>query len=77
MVILADPRQCGKTTLAKSLLDENAEYLNWDIVRDRKVIRELACPKDASLAILDERNRYSSYYNSTAPGKNPESKSCR
>ena len=42
MVLLAGPRQCGKTTLAKSLLDDRGEYLNWDITKDRKVIRELA-----------------------------------
>lgn len=57
MVLLAGPRQCGKTTLAKSLLDAKGEYLNWDIVRDRKVIRELAWPKDASLVVLDELHK--------------------
>ncbi len=39
MVLLAGPRQCGKTTLAKSLLDERGVYLNWDIVKDRRLIR--------------------------------------
>src|SRR2546423_7170243 len=54
MILLAGPRQCGKTTLAKSLLDRRGKYLNWDITKDRKVIRELAWPKDASLVVLDE-----------------------
>lgn len=54
MVLLAGPRQCGKTTLAKSLLDKHGQYLNWDIATDRKVIREIAWPKDASLVVLDE-----------------------
>jgi len=54
MVLLAGARQCGKTTLAKSLLDERGQYLNWDIAGDRKIIRELAWPKDASLVVLDE-----------------------
>ena len=49
MFVLAGPRQCGKTTLARSLLDRRGQYLNWDITKDRKVIRELAWPKDASL----------------------------
>ena len=53
MVLLAGPRQCGKTTLAKSLLDRTGEYLNWDIQRDRKIIRELAWPKDASMVVLE------------------------
>lgn len=57
MVILAGPRQCGKTTLAKSLLAGDGEYLNWDIVKDRKIIRELAWPKDASLVVLDELHK--------------------
>jgi uncharacterized protein len=57
MVLLAGPRQCGKTTLAKSLLDDHGQYLNWDITRDRKVIREVAWPKDASLIVLDELHK--------------------
>jgi len=57
MVLLAGPRQCGKTTLAKSLLDPTGEYLNWDIQRDRKIIRELAWPKDASMVVLDELHK--------------------
>jgi uncharacterized protein len=57
MVLLAGPRQCGKTTLAKSLLGDRGEYLNWDIVKDRKIIRELAWPKDASLVVLDELHK--------------------
>lgn len=57
MVLLAGPRQCGKTTLAKSLLDERGVYLNWDIAKDRKVIRDIAWPKDASLVVLDELHK--------------------
>lgn len=57
MVLLAGPRQCGKTTLAKSLLNSHGEYLNWDITKDRKIIRELAWPKDASLVVLDELHK--------------------
>ena len=57
MVLLAGPRQCGKTTLAKSLLDDRGQYLNWDIIKDRKIIREIAWPKDASLIVLDELHK--------------------
>jgi len=57
MVLLAGPRQCGKTTLAKSLLNEQGQYLNWDITKDRRVIREVAWPKDASLIVLDELHK--------------------
>lgn len=57
MVLLAGPRQCGKTTLAKSLLDERSLYLNWDVVSDRKIIRDIAWPKSASLVVLDELHK--------------------
>src|SRR6266404_3821274 len=57
MVLLAGPRQCGKTTLAKSLLDKRGQYFNWDIAKDRKIIREIAWPKDASLVVLDELHK--------------------
>ena len=57
MVLLAGPRQCGKTTLARSLLDESGQYFSWDLAKDRKIIRELAWPKDASLVVLDELHK--------------------
>lgn len=57
MVLLAGPRQCGKTTLAQSLLDERGAYLNWDIAKDRRIIRDLAWPKGASLLVLDELHK--------------------
>lgn len=57
MVLLAGPRQAGKTTLGKALLDEHGAYFSWDIAGDRKVIRELAWPKDASLVVLDELHK--------------------
>ncbi len=57
MVLLAGPRQCGKTTLARSLMDDRGQYLNWDVARDRKIIRDLAWPKSASLVVLDELHK--------------------
>ncbi len=62
-ILLAGPRQCGKTTLARSLLDSRGQYLNWDITKDRKVIRELAWPKDASLVVLDELHKAPTWKN--------------
>ena len=38
MVFLAGPRQVGKTTLARSLPDASAGYLNWDADADRERI---------------------------------------
>ncbi len=45
--LIAGPRQVGKTTLAKYLLENhsiNSMYFNWDIVNDRKLI--LKYPSD-------------------------------
>jgi predicted AAA+ superfamily ATPase len=37
MVFIAGPRQCGKTTLARSLSStESQEYYNWDFGENRK-----------------------------------------
>lgn len=58
LVILSGPRQVGKTTLAKTLMDSRAEYLNWDVRSDQRVIRKVGWPKDASLVILDELHKY-------------------
>lgn len=57
MVLLAGPRQCGKTTFARTLLDARGQYLNWDIAADRRIIRDIAWPKDASLVVLDELHK--------------------
>src|SRR5471030_776113 len=57
MVLLAGPRQCGKTTLAKSLLDARGQYLSWDVTSDRRIIRAFAWAKDASLLVLDELHK--------------------
>ncbi len=63
MVILAGPRQCGKTTLAKELCGKAGTYLNWDIRRDQKVIREQFWEKSKSLIVLDELHKYPQWKN--------------
>lgn len=63
LVLLSGPRQCGKSTLAKSILDEKGVYLNWDIRRQQKSIRDIAWPKDASLVVLDELHKYRQWKN--------------
>ncbi len=42
MLFIAGPRQCGKTTLAKMIAEgfESSLYFNWDIITDRKKLRE-------------------------------------
>jgi predicted AAA+ superfamily ATPase len=57
LILLAGPRQCGKTTLAKSLMDAQSEYYNWDIKSHKKIIKEVSWPKNSSLVVLDELHK--------------------
>ncbi|MFV2055653.1 MAG: ATP-binding protein [Thiohalomonadales bacterium] len=61
MILLAGPRQVGKTTLAKSLY-KTADYMNWDIDEDRTRIlyKEF---KKAPLWIFDEIHKYAKWRN--------------
>lgn len=56
MVFLTGPRQVGKTTLARSLMPSwpNAQYLNWDVPGDRRILRDHAWSPRAGLVVLDE-----------------------
>lgn len=60
MVFIGGPRQCGKTTLAKSLLDDfgSGLYLNWDRVSDRKKILDANWTDQDELLIFDEIHKY-------------------
>ena len=62
-VLLSGPRQVGKTTFAKALIAENGEYLNYDIVSERKVILAQGWRKDASIVVLDEVHKYRKWKN--------------
>ncbi len=61
MILLAGPRQVGKTTLGKSLY-KTADYMNWDIDEDRTRIlyKEF---KKAPLWIFDEIHKYAKWRN--------------
>ena len=56
MVFLVGPRQVGKTTLSKLLLDgaRGGQYLNYDVAEDRRIIANQSWPKRAPLLVLDE-----------------------
>lgn len=58
MVILSGPRQTGKTYLSKIIVKNNGVYLNWDIKRDQKIIREIAWPKNVNIVVLDGLHKY-------------------
>lgn len=56
MVLLAGPRQAGKKTLAKEIGKEFSStiYLNYDSVKDKKIIEEESWISSTELIILDE-----------------------
>jgi predicted AAA+ superfamily ATPase len=65
MVFLTGPRQSGKTTLAKYILEKTNSglYLNWDDIEHRhKTLKRLWVDED-SLLIFDEIHKYSKWKN--------------
>jgi len=55
MILLAGPRQCGKSTLAKEITkSEHGTYLNWDIVSDRLLIQKHEFDFNSKLFVFDE-----------------------
>lgn len=65
MVFVAGPRQCGKTTLARKILEEemgqraDAFYLTWDAAEDRENIIRERFPAGKGLLVLDEIHKFS------------------
>lgn len=62
MVLLVGPRQCGKTTLAKSLMDGGA-YYSWDVEEHRRLLKEGRMDAQAKLWILDEIHKWRQWRN--------------
>ena len=62
MVFVAGPRQVGKTTLARMLLDSAQGYLNWDVAEDRENILRRELPP-GELLVLDEIHKYRGWRN--------------
>lgn len=65
MVLLAGPRQSGKTTLAKEIAQEftTSVYLNYDRLEDRKLIKKEAWLPSVELIILDEIHKMPEWKN--------------
>ncbi|MCY4657554.1 MAG: ATP-binding protein [Gammaproteobacteria bacterium] len=56
IVLITGPRQCGKTTLSKMLDDEN-QYLSYDLVEHRLLIERKLWDRSKRLVIFDELHK--------------------
>ena len=78
MVFLGGPRQVGKTTFSLSIMAQfnqlefltspdvlrtNPGYMNWDILKARKKIRDGILDANSKLIILDEIHKYKDWKN--------------
>jgi uncharacterized protein len=64
MVFVAGPRQCGKTTLAKSILAKSqGRYFNWDSDDDRKAVLKKNWSETDSLLVFDELHKFPRWKN--------------
>ena len=56
LVVLTGPRQVGKTTLARQLMQnlQPARYLNWDVTGDRAVLQRQSWPPTGRMLVFDE-----------------------
>ncbi len=61
MVFIGGPRQVGKTTLVRQILDQHypeGRYFNWDYDEDRKALLKERWKVDTPLLIFDELHKY-------------------
>ncbi len=65
MVLLAGPRQAGKTTLSKDIAKEfsSSIYLTYDHIEDRKIIQSGSWLPSTELIILDEIHKMPQWKN--------------
>lgn len=58
IILLMGPRQCGKTTLSKSLYPaEDYDYLNYDAQNDRQLVADQSWDRQRKLIIFDELHK--------------------
>ncbi len=65
MVLLTGPRQVGKTTLCRQLMTQfaPAQYLNWDVVADRAILRRQSWNRNTRLLAMDEIHKMPAWKN--------------
>ena len=77
MVVLTGPRQVGKTTLARLLMEglQPAAYLNWDVAADRAVLQRQSWPLRSRLVVMDEIHKmphWKQWLKGVVDGRAPE-----
>ena len=66
MVFIGGPRQVGKTTLAKNILDrsyQSGRYFNWDYNEDRQDLLSEKWQDNDNLIVFDELHKYKHWKN--------------
>lgn len=64
MVFLGGPRQVGKTTFVKTFLKKESEgYLNYDYIKNKKMILAGDLPLNEPLVIFDEIHKFARWRN--------------
>ena len=65
MVLLAGPRQVGKTWIAKEICKEfkRSIYLNYDNLSDKKIIKQASWPENTELIVFDELHKMHKWKN--------------
>ncbi len=59
MMVFLGARQVGKTTLSKEFIDSPSQYLTWDDLNDRSLIKSHKIDPDLKVVVLDEIHKYS------------------
>lgn len=64
-VLITGPRQVGKTTLSRLLMEASGagQYLNWDIAADHAIIQRQSWNPRTSLLVLDEIHKMPDWKN--------------
>lgn len=65
MVLLTGPRQVGKTTLCRQMMERfaSAQYLNWDVAADRAILRRQTWAARSHLLVMDEIHKMPGWKN--------------
>lgn len=77
LVVVTGPRQVGKTTLARQLMQglQPAQYLNWDVAADRAVLQRQTWLPRSRLLVMDEIHKmagWKAWLKGVVDGRSPE-----